>query len=198
MSHKLFGEGSPILFLRKKKDLFVFCLFQQITLFFFNGELYFLLWYMTIASFRRNIGYSQANRRPSLRCIRICWFASLHIWGWDCFACSIIITDPSNGLKDDVVSSMFHQELFGDCGCFLCVRGTFKTNPCGKPMFVLEFLLQQLEVESPKLACQVHSPHKICGDGVEQIQGWFQGPPTMGPSYGKFPILFPYHSHKNP
>ena len=26
-------------------------------------------------------------------------------------------------------------------------------------------------------------------------QGWFQGPPLMGPSYGKLPILFPYHSH---
>ena len=23
----------------------------------------------------------------------------------------------------------------------------------------------------------------------------FQGPPIMGPLYGKFPILFPYHSH---
>ena len=30
------------------------------------------------------------------------------------------------------------------------------------------------------------------------IQGWFQGPPVMGPLYGKFPILFPYHSHKDP
>ena len=29
-------------------------------------------------------------------------------------------------------------------------------------------------------------------------QGWFQGPPIMGPPYGKLPILFPYHSHKNP
>ena len=28
-----------------------------------------------------------------------------------------------------------------------------------------------------------------------QVQGWFQGPPTMGPPYGKLPILFPYHSH---
>ena len=27
------------------------------------------------------------------------------------------------------------------------------------------------------------------------LQGWFQGPPTMGPPYGKLPIL--YHSHKN-
>ena len=26
----------------------------------------------------------------------------------------------------------------------------------------------------------------------------FQGSPIMGPLYGKFPILFPYHSHKNP
>ena len=26
----------------------------------------------------------------------------------------------------------------------------------------------------------------------------FQGPPIMGPPYGKLPILFPYHSHKNP
>ncbi len=26
----------------------------------------------------------------------------------------------------------------------------------------------------------------------------FQGPPIMGPPYGKLPILLPYHSHKNP
>ena len=26
----------------------------------------------------------------------------------------------------------------------------------------------------------------------------FRGPPILGPLYGKFPILFPYHSHKNP
>ena len=26
-------------------------------------------------------------------------------------------------------------------------------------------------------------------------QGKFQGPPIMGPPYGKLPILFPYHSH---
>ena len=26
----------------------------------------------------------------------------------------------------------------------------------------------------------------------------FQGSPIMGPPYGKLPILFPYHSHKNP
>ncbi len=30
---------------------------------------------------------------------------------------------------------------------------------------------------------------------IHGYQGWFQGPPIMGPSYGKFPILFPYHSH---
>ena len=28
-----------------------------------------------------------------------------------------------------------------------------------------------------------------------QDQGRFQGPPIMGPPYGKLPILFPYHSH---
>ena len=26
----------------------------------------------------------------------------------------------------------------------------------------------------------------------------FQGPPMMGPPYGKLPILFPYHSHEIP
>ena len=35
------------------------------------------------------------------------------------------------------------------------------------------------------------------------LQKWknqwdFQGPPTMGPPYGKLPIILPYHSHKNP
>ena len=30
------------------------------------------------------------------------------------------------------------------------------------------------------------------------IQLDFQGPPITGPLYDKFPILFPYHSHKNP
>ena len=30
------------------------------------------------------------------------------------------------------------------------------------------------------------------------ISGIFRGPPIMGPLYGKFSILFPYHSHKNP
>ena len=30
------------------------------------------------------------------------------------------------------------------------------------------------------------------------VSGIFKGPPKMGPLYGKFPILFPYHSHKNP
>ena len=31
--------------------------------------------------------------------------------------------------------------------------------------------------------------------GTTFFQGWFQGPPIMGPRYGKLPILFPYHSH---
>ena len=30
------------------------------------------------------------------------------------------------------------------------------------------------------------------------FQWWFQGPPILGHPYGKLPILFPYHSHKNP
>ena len=41
---------------------------------------------------------------------------------------------------------------------------------------------------------EVGSPWMAKGN----CQGWFQGPSIMGPLYGKFPILFPYHSHKNP
>ena len=33
---------------------------------------------------------------------------------------------------------------------------------------------------------------------ITYFQWHFQGPSIMGPLYGKFPILFPYHSHKNP
>ena len=34
------------------------------------------------------------------------------------------------------------------------------------------------------------------GSQVPNTGQWdFQGPPTMGPPYGKLPILFPYHSH---
>ena len=38
------------------------------------------------------------------------------------------------------------------------------------------------------------NPTKI----VCKFQSDFQGPAIMGPLYGKLPILFPYHSHKNP
>ena len=34
---------------------------------------------------------------------------------------------------------------------------------------------------------------------IYELYQWdFQGPPIMGPPYGKLPILFPYHSHTNP
>ena len=31
----------------------------------------------------------------------------------------------------------------------------------------------------------------------KEFQWDFQGPPIMGPPYGKLPILLPYHSHKS-
>ena len=40
--------------------------------------------------------------------------------------------------------------------------------------------------------------HRVDGWRRHRNQWDFQGPPIMGPLYGKFPILFPYHSHKNP
>ena len=59
-----------------------------------------------------------------------------------------------------------------------------------------------------KMAVIVTSDRKLggftlCRELVYQLRGliiqWdFQGPPIMGPPYGKLPILFPYHSHKNP
>ena len=36
------------------------------------------------------------------------------------------------------------------------------------------------------------------GEVCHFFQWDFQGSPKMGPPYGKLPILFPYHSHKNP
>ena len=39
---------------------------------------------------------------------------------------------------------------------------------------------------------------KVWNDFCRSLnQGWFQGP-ILGPLYGRFPIIFPYHSHKNP
>ena len=35
----------------------------------------------------------------------------------------------------------------------------------------------------------------MADDSGGKNQGWFQGPPILGPPYGKLPTLFPYHSH---
>ena len=45
-----------------------------------------------------------------------------------------------------------------------------------------------------------HSRYHRCFIPMKMValQWDFQGPPIMGPPYGKLPILFPYHSHKNP
>ena len=35
-------------------------------------------------------------------------------------------------------------------------------------------------------------------EGITNSMGFSGTPKDMGPPYGKLPILFPYHSHKNP